>query len=268
MNTYQQRQQRTYYDVLDVGRAAGKGEIKRAFRRLAKRYHPDTNLQDEQGAAKRLKEVIKAYRVLSNDRERARYDVGLDTGRVSVLPDREFHRMSISERCRQILDELLKGDGQEALAEYEELRKAEKGFDLSRYLSTCDYLDCIFLLAEQYECAGRYHEAAVFYEELYRREKNPPRHRFFFTEVEERIKKLYTRRLPREAENPEKEIECYERILSFDIDRSERAFILKKIAEVHCTTGNLPEARKIFGEALDLKPGLKGTATIREKLGM
>ncbi len=42
---------------------------------------------------------------------------------------------------------------------------------------------------------------------------------------------------------------------------------LKKIAEVHLKVGQTEEAKRIFQDALDLKPGLKGTATIRERLG-
>ncbi|MHC5035496.1 MAG: hypothetical protein ACYTFZ_10725, partial [Planctomycetota bacterium] len=57
-------------------------------------------------------------------------------------------------------------------------------------------------------------------------------------------------------------------ILKFDLDKSEKAFILKKIAEVYCRVGNEGQAKEIFSEALKLKPGLKGTATIRENLGM
>ena len=45
-------------------------------------------------------------------------------------------------------------------------------------------------------------------------------------------------------------------------------YILKKIAEVHGRIGNERRAKEIFSEALSLKPGLKGTATIRESLGM
>lgn len=135
------------------------------------------------------------------------------------------------------------------------------------FMDMRDYLDCVFLVAEHMERVGRNREAARLYEELYEREKEPPRHRHFLPEVKVRLKKLYSRKLPRDAHTPEEEIACYKRILEFDIDRSEKAFILKKIAEVHLKVGNIEAAKRIFREALDLKPGLKGTATIRERLG-
>ncbi|BAI89351.1 MULTISPECIES: molecular chaperone DnaJ [Oscillatoriales] len=61
-----------YYDVLGVSRDADKEEIKRAYRRLARKYHPDVN--KEPGAEERFKEINRAYEVLSEPEIRARYD--------------------------------------------------------------------------------------------------------------------------------------------------------------------------------------------------
>jgi curved DNA-binding protein CbpA len=257
----------TYYDVLDVGRNASQPEIKQAFRKLAKKYHPDTNPKDGARAARKLKEVIAAYRVLSNERERARYDVLMRTEPAIEEEAKRSEARTLRERAEEILGDLLAGRGRRALNSFDEL--AERGdFRLRDHLEIKDYLDCIFLLAEQCERSSRFREAADLYEELYEREKEPPRHRYFFEDVKERIKKIYSRKLPRDATTAEEEILCYQRILEFDLDKSEKAFILKKIAEVYCRVGNDERAREIFAEALRLKPGLKGTATIRENLGM
>lgn len=63
---------RDYYDVLGVPREADTGEIKSAFRRLARQYHPDVS--SEAGAEEKFKEINEAYEVLSDDDKRARYD--------------------------------------------------------------------------------------------------------------------------------------------------------------------------------------------------
>ncbi len=61
-----------YYEILGVSRNADKEEIKRAYRRLARKYHPDVN--KEEGAEERFKEINRAYEVLSEPETRARYD--------------------------------------------------------------------------------------------------------------------------------------------------------------------------------------------------
>ena len=61
-----------YYDLLGVGRDADADTLKRAYRRLARQYHPDVN--KEAGAEDRFKEIGRAYEVLSDPQTRARYD--------------------------------------------------------------------------------------------------------------------------------------------------------------------------------------------------
>jgi len=63
---------RDYYEILGVDRNTDKEEIKRAYRRLARKYHPDVN--KEAGADERFKEINRAYEVLSEPETRARYD--------------------------------------------------------------------------------------------------------------------------------------------------------------------------------------------------
>lgn len=64
---------RDYYEVLGLPRNADSAEIKRAYRALALRYHPDQNHDDKQ-AEEKFKEVSAAYTVLSDPEKRARYD--------------------------------------------------------------------------------------------------------------------------------------------------------------------------------------------------
>ena len=62
-----------YYAVLGVSKDASKDEIKKAYRKLAQRYHPDAN-KDDATAEARFKEITEAHSILSNDEKRAEYD--------------------------------------------------------------------------------------------------------------------------------------------------------------------------------------------------
>ena len=85
---------RNYYDVLGVAPTASQEDIKRAYRRLAKAYHPDVNR--EPGAIARFKEINEANQVLSEPGRRAHYD------RQSLLAGRhQAHEQEKRERYEQ-----------------------------------------------------------------------------------------------------------------------------------------------------------------------
>lgn len=64
---------RDLYDVLGVQKGASDADLKKAYRRLAMKYHPDRN-PDDDGAAEQFKEAKEAYEILSDERKRAAYD--------------------------------------------------------------------------------------------------------------------------------------------------------------------------------------------------
>ena len=91
MNAGDTVSKRDYYEVLGVGKDAGDGDIKAAYRRLALKHHPDRN-PDDPHAEDRFKEASEAYSVLSDAQKRAAYDryghAGLQgTGQAGFNPE-------------------------------------------------------------------------------------------------------------------------------------------------------------------------------------
>jgi curved DNA-binding protein len=62
-----------YYKILGLNRNAGKDEIKKAYRKLARKYHPDVNPDDKTAGAK-FSEINEAHEVLSDPEKRKKYD--------------------------------------------------------------------------------------------------------------------------------------------------------------------------------------------------
>ena len=78
---------KNYYQILGIPENAGQEEIKSAFRKLAFKYHPDTNPGNERAAEEKFKELTEAYGVLGDENQRQQYDfarkgqfAGFETG--------------------------------------------------------------------------------------------------------------------------------------------------------------------------------------------
>jgi len=85
-----------YYEALGVSRDASKEEIKRAFRRNAKKWHPDRNPDDREEAERRFREAAESYQVLSDDEKRRAYDAYGHAG-LKGYPGADFAGVSIED---------------------------------------------------------------------------------------------------------------------------------------------------------------------------
>ncbi len=105
---------RDYYEVLGVSRTGGDGEIKKAFRKLAREIHPDVNKNDPEAETK-FKEAAEAYECLSNPETRAAYDrFGFEGVQRGGFQD--FSQFSFEEIFRSFFGEDIFGGGRTSAA--------------------------------------------------------------------------------------------------------------------------------------------------------
>ena len=97
---------RDYYEVLGASRDASDDDLKKAFRRLAMKYHPDRNTDNSEESEAKFKEAKEAYEVLSDPNKRAAYDqyghAGVDPSMGGGRPGGAggFEDMSYAPRLR------------------------------------------------------------------------------------------------------------------------------------------------------------------------
>jgi len=259
-----------HYKTLGLARTATADDVKRAFRDLAKRYHPDRNAGRPDWANAQMKEVLEANRVLSCVRRRDIYDRQCD-----VLAGRARAAAPWSpppggngpeSRAKQILCDLLTGNAQAAVEAYEALIGGNGGVDLRDLMESRDWVDCKFLLAEQYQKAAEFERALALYDELFESDEARDRYTGFADEVRDRILKLCCRHLAPSAP-PAEAARYYLRALAFELTRSRRAHLHKKLAECHLEVGDDASARRQLEIAFELKPDLKGATKICQRLG-
>jgi curved DNA-binding protein CbpA len=260
-----------HYKTLGVPLNASRQEIKRAFRALAKQYHPDRNAARAQWATAQIKRLIEAHRVLSHAGLREAYD-----RRHALLRERERRKSSVRPKQRpegehpraqaeRILYDLLGGDVARALELYERLVRADGSYDLSHHLQLRDWVDCKFLLAEEYQRRSDFERALALYEDLYRSEAARRRFSYFAHELRDRILHVCCRDAA-PASQPAAAAQYYLRALALELTSQRKAFLHKKVAECHLVIGDLEGARRHLEIAFRLRPGLKGAQKICRKL--
>jgi len=258
-----------YYDVLDLHPQATYEEIRSSFRKKVMQHHPDRNPDDRERAEERVRAIIEAYRVLCDPDRRCDHDARLNNGngslRTQTIWDEIRTNGDPASKSRLVLHELLEGNGARAVEIFESLLRNYINYDLLLYLDLKDYLDCKFMLAEEYERSGNLKLALEMYKEIYREEEEPPRICFFFDELKLRLRDLYCRKLTRKTK-PRIALDYYAEALAFIHDKADRSLVFKRMAECYLKLQDTEEARASLEEAFRLNPRMKGARRICEKL--
>lgn len=277
-----------YYQILEIGRDATASEIKRAFRTLAKRYHPDkldSHYDPDQIAdAKRMfREVCNAYDVLQDIKRKSDYDRRLQyieqqTKSKSSFYDR-FKRVNQDYAKLELLfQSLLHQNYETGITMYEQLcSKCEKmgsKWCIDDFFNYEDSRDCEFLIAEAYQKLGfengdssvteRYKKierAMQIYESLLSAEGQRPCFKHFIREVKDRLKRIYLYHFSLEGYYQTSKIPL-SKIRALKLPKRETAWMYKKIAEFYVEIKLYPEAREVLLMAFELQPKLVGAKKI------
>jgi len=261
-----------YYQVLQVQEGSDRAEIRNSFRKLAKKYHPDKTKANGISSEGKIKLLIKAYKTLTDSKKRIHYDTQLQSNNIRIRdfyyrenPKRGSGKYDLRSQAKMVLNDLLNKNGPLAVKNYERLKEENKEFELLAFLNLKDYLDCKFLLAEEYEKQGHYELAFKMYEYVYQEENGNPARKHFLEEIKERIIRLSCKKLIKLMQ-PDAAITYLSRALNLKLSKNEEAFIYKKIADCYVASGEWDNALEKFNKALSLCPNLKGAQTLKSEL--
>lgn len=257
----------TYYEILNVDISSSAEEIKRAFRKRAKELHPDVNpFADTDTEA--MQGLLDAYETLMDPRRREDYN-----RRNFIIPPevkfdyREFlRRHPDDESCQSqlVFYDLLHHNESEAVDLYERL-SVRDGYSLLDHIGREDYMDCAFLLAEEYERQNRLSKAFRLLIGIVKLEQEKPYFRHFFVEVTDRIRTIVCFKMPGHMV-PSEVIGHLNTVLTMDLGDKDLAFYLKKAAELYLDLGDAATAAAYLQRGLELDEKLAGTKKLRDRL--
>ena len=258
-----------YYSILGVSIDADREEIRSAYRQRVKAVHPDINNGDP-GSVERMKAVVLAWEVLSDPIKREDYDRihGIRRDGAVDFDYAEFLRSRTDDHESQsklVFYDLLHDNPDEALAIYDTLVETED-FELSAYLGREDFMDCAFLLAEEYESRNDFRRAYALLSAIVRFEKQKPYFRHFMLDVYERVRSIVCFKLT-ETEAPDRVLECIHEMLEWDLPKKDIAFCYKKAAELYLERGERREAFRYLQRGLKLDNRLAGVKKLQQQLG-
>ncbi|TXT43101.1 MAG: DnaJ-class molecular chaperone with C-terminal Zn finger domain [Spirochaetes bacterium] len=278
-----------YYDVLGIDPDSNQTAIKSAFRRKAKKYHPDMAVEDADSrevpqslagtktsktpfksmreSAMRL--ILEAYRILSDAEKRRVYDrvlrkQKLEQGGFDYRSFLKARPQDPESQAKLIVYDLLHNLEDEAIAVYER-SKSLGDFRLERWLDRGDAMDAEYCLAEEYEKRGRLLRAYAIYKRLIAMEKEKSWFRYYFDVIALKYRTLVLQKMPGRIDE-EDYLDRLEESIGLEIGERDSAQFLRKKAEVHLRRHEYGQARESLERAISLVPRLPGLAAVRRRL--
>lgn len=236
------------YKVLGVRPEATLAEIKKAYREKVKLLHPD--LSGDITHKDEFNEVIQAYRVLSDQRQRSIFD---DSFFVHIHKNREdyktfnyydwlINRQDPESRAKLIFYTLMHQKEDEAVEEFKRMQINHPDFTLKDWFTREDFMDYGYILAEELVIRGEYYDAFILLEQIIQMEYGFNYFRLFFPEVMDFTYSI----LKNDIEgviSDELALDVYERALDLRFGKSADNFFLRKMAEIYLRMGDKATAQ-------------------------
>jgi curved DNA-binding protein CbpA len=265
----------SYYEILGVAMEASAKEVKSAFRKQAKKLHPDLAAsKGEEGTRSRdaaMRRLLEAYRMLADPERRHAYDRSLRR-RAAEEGGFDYHRFlkaranDPESMAKLVVYDLLHSLEDEAIEIFER-SKCFEDWRLERYLERSEAMDAEFCLAEEYEKRERWLKAYSLYKRLIVMEIEKPSFRYFFEVVLLRFRTLILLKLPK-ALDEEDYVDRLEEAATIGLPNRDSAQLFRKMAEVHLRRHETQAAVDSLRRAADLEPRLAGLAALRRRAGL
>lgn len=263
-----------YYDVLGINPSSSLQEIKSSFRKKAKELHPDVqHSSGSEKSAEKMLLLLQAYRILSHPGKREAYD---HSGALrfrgkgkSTFNYREFLRERKDDHSSQsklLFMELLESNSDDAINLYEELISNED-YNMEKSMDRSDYLECIFLLAEEFENRREYERAFEFLKKIYDNEMIYPFFKHFLEEIVDRMKNLVCFKMSGVV-MPDLIIFYLNQLVDLKYSNKDIAFFYKKMAELTVKKGDRAGALEYLNLGLKYNKRLGGIKKLKERIGI
>jgi hypothetical protein len=253
-----------YYDLLGLKRDATGPEIKKAFREKAKRLHPDIAGKTAEEGMRRL---LTAYEVLSDRERRFEYDRACFRFIEKVGFDYRswLREQGNSPDCQAklVFFELLHLEEDEAIRVWR--NNGGIDFHMENYLDREDWMDCLFILAEELGKRLCFYESFRLLVVLVREERRLPYFRHFMEEIETFLRELVRLRLRPQVDD-ETWLDCMETLLELGFSPRDEARWMRSMAETLLMMGDSASARAVIAGALKRDPALPNTKRLRREL--
>lgn len=212
-----------FYKLLGVSPDASSAEIKKAFREQAKKIHPDIAGAEAEAEA-RMRDLIHVYETLVHTERRNEYDHSRSrySSRKEDFNYRDFlkrHPENEEFQAKLVFFDLLNLREDEAIETWKRMGGAN--FRMDSYLEREDWMDCMYILAEELDKRGDSHEAFWLLTELIREERRLPYFKHFAEDVELLAKEIVRLRVRHEAGDVAW-VECLEELISLGFTERER----------------------------------------------